>query len=129
MVYIDDIIVYSKNITEHVSLALTFGLLQANGLKVKTQKCKFATEAVQYLGQIVSEEGVKVDSSKIKAVKNYPATEIADQVRAFLGLSNYYRRFINQFTEKVHVLTQLKWSKVPWQWGQPVRYRNLFLVI
>ena len=119
MVYIDDIIVYSKTIEEHVEhLTLTFRLLQSNGLKVKIQKCRFAATEVEYLGHIVSEKGVKVDPKKIKSVHNYPAPKNADEVRSFLGLANYYRRFIDQFADKVHALTTLTRSKVTWQWGQ-----------
>ena len=119
MVYIDDIIVYSKTMEEHVEhLTLTFRLLQTNGLKVKIQKCRFAAPEVEYLGHVVSEKGVKVDPKKIKSVHKYPAPKNVDQVRAFLGLANYYRRFIEQFADKVHVLTMLTRSKVTWQWGQ-----------
>lgn len=76
-------------------MAVNFHLFQANGLKVKIKKCKFAADADKYLGHIVSEEGVKVDPSRVQAVKKYPAPKNADQVRTFLSLANYERRFIN----------------------------------
>ena len=118
MVYIDDIIIFSKDLIEHTShLKQVFTLLQKAGLKIKVQKCRFARTEVEYLGHIVSHEGVKADPKKLKAVKLFPVPKNLNELRAFLGLVNYYRRFIDQFADKVHALIQLTKSKVAWKWG------------
>jgi hypothetical protein len=118
MVYIDDIIIFSKVLIEHTShLKQVFTLLQKAGLKIKVQKCRFARTEVEYLGHIVSHEGVKADPKKLKAVKLFPVPKNLNELRAFLGLVNYYRRFIDQFADKVHALIQLTKSKVAWKWG------------
>lgn len=118
MVYIDDIIVFSKNIQDHIyHLEQVFTLLLDAGLKIKIQKCKFARSEVEYLGHIVSKEGVKVDPAKVKAVRNFPIPKKMEHIRSFLGIAGYYRKFIDQFADIVHVLTQLTRSKVQWHWG------------
>ena len=118
MVYIDDIIIFSKSMAEHLNhLEQVFILLKEARMKIKIQKCRFARNEVEYLGHIVSNKGISADPKKLQAVRNFPAPKNIDQLRSFLGLTNYYRRFINQFAELVHVLLHLTKSAEPWQWG------------
>lgn len=118
LVYIDDVIVYSKNLEDHAkNLEETFGFLQKAGLKIKLSKCSFATEKVNYLGHVVSKDGVAPDPGKLSAVDKFPAPKNADQVRSFLGLASYYRRFIENFAEKAHAMSMLTRKTVAWQWG------------
>ena len=119
LVYIDDIIVYSKTWKEHLShLVNIFGLLSLAGLKIKPSKCLFAAREVQYLGHIVSYKGVSPDEKKLEAINKYPTPKSEDQVRSFIGLASYYRRFIPDFAEKAHALTRLTRKDVSWQWGE-----------
>jgi hypothetical protein len=118
MVYIDDIIIFSKDLNDHIAhLKQVFNLLQKAGMKVKVQKCRFARQEVEYLGHIVSQKGIKADPKKLNSVRNFPTPRNLDELRSFLGLANYYRRFIDQFATKIHVLLQLTKSKITWKWG------------
>ena len=117
MVYLD-VIVYSKTIEQHAThLEEVFRLLEKAGLKIKRSKCLFAGEKVNYLGHVVSAAGVYPDKNKIKAIKEFPTPKNADQVSSFIGLASYYRRFIRNFAEKAHALTNLTRKSVAWQWG------------
>ena len=116
MVYLD-VIVYSKTIEQHAThLEEVFRLLEKAGLKIKRSKCLFAGEKVNYLGHVVSAAGVYPDKNKIKAIKEFPTPKNADQVSSFIGLASYYRRFIRNFAEKAHALTNLTRKSVAWQW-------------
>ena len=99
LIYLDDILVYSKTFEEHLShLRQVFDRLRHTNLKLKPSKCKFACSQVKYLGHVVSPEGIAPDDDKIAAVKT---------VRSFLGLANYYRRFIKDFAKIASPLNQL----------------------
>ena len=118
LVYLDDIIVFSTSFAEHLSrLQAVFRRLQHAGLKLKPNKCYFATKEVRYLGHIVTAEGVKPNPAKTKAVSTYPVPQDVHELRQFLGLANYYRRFVkdySQIAEPLHQLTR-KTSK-GFQW-------------
>ena len=97
--YIDDIIVFSKLWTDHVRhLQAVLGRLQLAGLTVKTSKCHFGVTACSYLGFVVGGGWVKPEPSKVQAVLNFPTPTDKTGVRAFLGLTGYYRRFITSQT-------------------------------
>lgn len=116
--YIDDVIVYSKEIgkrTKH--LDTVFQLLYNAGLKIKLAKCSFTAEIVNYLGHIVSSKGIAPDDKKIKSVEKFSEPKNVDEVRSFVGLASYYSRFIRNFAEQAHALTHLTRKNVPWQWG------------
>jgi hypothetical protein len=98
LVFFDDILIYSKSFTEHIShLKQVFQLLKSNNLFAKVSKCTFATEKVDYLGHLISSKEVATDPKKIEAIINWPSPENVTQLRGFLGLTGYYRRFIKHY--------------------------------
>ena len=101
LVYIDDIIVWSVSFENHLKhLNLVFQRLRDANLTLKALKCSFAKPEVNYLGHIISKDGIKVNPFKIDAVKSYPLPKNQHDVRSFLGLANYYRKFQNCVTFK-----------------------------
>ncbi|PRQ30153.1 putative nucleotidyltransferase, Ribonuclease H [Rosa chinensis] len=94
LVFFDDILIYSKSLEEHLMhLSRVFSRLEDNQLKVKLSKCAFGTKSVEYLGHIISDKGVSVDPEKIEAIRNWKKRMTLKGLRAFLGLSGYYRKF------------------------------------
>ena len=110
LIYLDDIIVFSTSLADHLTrLEAVFQCLQQAGLKLKPSKCHFARKEVQYLGHIVSAEGIKPNPAKTTAVSTYPVPQNVHELRQFLGLANYYRRFVknySQIAEPLHQLTR-----------------------
>ena len=117
LVFFDDILVYSRTLHDHVQhLEITFKILQQHTLLAKRSKCYFAQPKVEYLGHFISAEGVSTDPSKIEAVQNWPLPKNVSQLRGFLGLTGYYRRFIKGYGSICKPLTsllkkdQFKWT-------------------
>ncbi len=100
VVFIDDILVYSKNREEHEEhLRIVLRTLQENHLYAKLSKCEFWLEKVAFLGHVISKEGVSVDPSKIEAVTRWERPKNMSDIRSFLGLAGYYRRFVKDFSK------------------------------
>ena len=100
IIYLDDIIIYSKTPEEHVQrLGQVFEKLAVAGLKLKPSKCEFFKTEINYLGHVVSREGIRTDDKKIEAIKNWPRPVTNTEVRSFLGFTNYYRRFIHKYSQ------------------------------
>jgi hypothetical protein len=98
VVFIDDILIFSKNEEEHDKhLRLVLQKLRENQLYAKLNKCKFWLEEVSFLGHIISEGGISVGPSKIKDVLSWKTPQNISDIRSFLGLARYYRRFIEGF--------------------------------
>ena len=96
--FFDDILVFSKSLEDHVEhLCQVFELLQRDQWKIKLSKCSFGQQQLSYLGHVVSSEGVATEPSKITAVQNWPTPNDVKEVRRFLGLAGYYRRFVRHF--------------------------------
>ena len=95
IIYLDDIIVYSKTPEEHIErLTSVFEKLSKAGMKLKLSKCEFFKEKISYLGHIVSRYGIETDpKKKIASVRHWPHPETVTQVRKFLSFTNYYRKF------------------------------------
>ncbi|XP_062203827.1 uncharacterized protein LOC133906051 [Phragmites australis] len=108
VMFIDDILIYSKTWQDHVKhLQLVFEILQANGLKVKLSKCCFAQQQLAYLGHVISARGVQTDPDKISIIKDWPTPSTVKEVRSFLGLVGYYRKFVRHFGHLSKPLTNL----------------------
>ena len=90
-------IIFSESFQEHLNRLVRVLRLREAGLKLKPKKCQFAMQHVTYLGHVISAHGILPDASKIEAVADYPAPKTAKQLKQFLGLTNYYRRFINHY--------------------------------
>ena len=117
LIYINDVIIYSKTFSDHLlHLATVFDRLRTAGLKLKSSKCKFGCRTVPYLGFVATPEGIKPDASKVECVTAYPIPTNVKEVRAFLGLSNYYRHFIHSYACICHPLTQLTQKNQPFVW-------------
>ncbi|GJV07084.1 putative reverse transcriptase domain-containing protein [Tanacetum coccineum] len=99
IVFIDDILIYSKNKEEHEEhLKIILELLKKEQLYAKFSKCDFWLESVQFLGHVINNKGVHVDPTKVEAIQNWSAPTTPKEIRQFLGLAGYYRRFIKGFS-------------------------------
>ena len=108
LVYLDDIIVYTSTFEEHIdALSQVFQLLEKANIKAHLRKTEIGLKEVLYLGHIITEHGVKPDMAKIEAVQNFPRPRTVRDVRSFLGLCGYYRRFIKDFAKIAAPLTDL----------------------
>ncbi|GJZ13623.1 putative nucleotidyltransferase, ribonuclease H [Tanacetum coccineum] len=123
IVFIDDILIYSKTQEEHVEhLRLVLELLKKEKLYAKFSKCEFWLREVQFLGHVINGNGIHVDPSKIEAVKNWKAPRTPTEVRSFLGLAGYYRRFIENFSKIAKSLTILTQKSKTFNWGEEQEY-------
>ncbi|KAI3686867.1 hypothetical protein L1987_80556 [Smallanthus sonchifolius] len=118
IVFIDDILIYSKTKAEHEQhIRLILELLKKEQLYAKFSKCEFWLKEVQFLGHIVNDKGIHVDPAKIEAVKNWSTPKTPTEIRSFLGLAGYYRRFISNFSKIAVPLTALTHKGKPYEWG------------
>jgi len=100
VVIIDDILVYSKTRKEHANhLRMVLKTLKEHKLYAKLKKCEFWLERVQFLGHIVTKDGISVDPAKVEAIVNWPRPTSVSQVRSFLGIAGYYRKFVEGFSK------------------------------
>ncbi|GJQ96466.1 putative nucleotidyltransferase, ribonuclease H [Tanacetum coccineum] len=119
IVFIDDILIHSKTREEHVEhLRLVLELIKREKLYAKFSKCEFWLREVQFLGHVINGNGIHVDPSKIEAVKNWKAPRTPSEVRSFLGLAGYYRRFIENFSKIAKSLTILTQKCKTFDWGE-----------
>ncbi|GJS07162.1 putative reverse transcriptase domain-containing protein [Tanacetum coccineum] len=117
IVFIDDILVYSKSEEEHERhLRIVLEILRQKKLYAKFSKCEFWLQQVAFLGHIVSADGIIMDPSKVEAITKWPRPTTVTEVRSFLGLAGYYRRFVEGFSRLALPLTQLmrKGEKFVW---------------
>ena len=116
LVYLDDILVFSKTLQDHVKhLEKVFLLLRKHSLYGKLSKCTFAQESVEYLGHTVSSSGIAMEEDKVKSITEWPEPRSKVDIQSFLGLVNYYRRFIRNIGDVARPLTMLT-GKEPFRW-------------
>lgn len=128
VVFFDDILVYSQTFKDHVvHLKHVLSLLAKGQWHVKLSKCNFAQRQVSYLGHVISEQGVATDVAKIEAILNWPPPSTVKELRSFLGLAGYYRRFVGHFAIISKPLADLlkKHSLFVWNEDQKVAFSTL----
>jgi hypothetical protein len=117
IVFLDDILVYSASISDHlVHLRQVLDLLRQHQLYAKASKCSFAQDRIEYLGHVISGAGVATDTEKTQAMHNWPIPTSATELRGFLGLTGYYRKFVPRYGIIAKPLTQLL-TKKGFQWN------------
>jgi len=126
--YLDDVIIYSPDFKTHlIRLEAVLKCFDKAGLKLNNEKCKFGFEKLPLFGYIVDKNGIKPDPEKTLAIKNYPKPLNIKQVRSFLGLCSYYRKFIKGFSNIAHPLNDLTKKEEAFEWKQQQEdaFRNL----
>nr|GEZ91013.1 putative reverse transcriptase domain-containing protein [Tanacetum cinerariifolium] len=119
IVFIDDILIYSKNEKEHEEhLKAILGLLKEEKLYAKFSKCEFWIPKVQFLGHVIDSQGIHVDTAKIESVKDWASPKTPTEIRQFLGLVGYYRRFIEGFLKIAKSMTKLTQKAIKFDWGE-----------
>jgi hypothetical protein len=109
LVFFDDIPIYSKIMEDHIShLQQVLQLPRSNSLSAKRSKCTFSASQVEYLGHVISATGVATDPRKIEAIQTWPIPMSITQLRSFLGVTGYYRRFIRDYDPICRSLHNLK---------------------
>ena len=112
IIFLDDILVFSETMEEHLEhLCIVFELLRAHQLYVKESKCTFAADHIDYLGHVISKEGVATDKEKTQAMEQWPTPTNATELRGFLGLTGYYRKFVARYGIIAKPLTNLLTKK------------------
>jgi hypothetical protein len=121
LVYLDDVIVIGRTFEEHLlKLRKVFQRFREACLKLHPEKCQLLQKEIRYLGHIVSPEGISTDPEKLKAVREWPTPKNKHEIRRFLGLCTYYRRFIPEFANIAKPPTKLTALKQPLQWTSEV---------
>ena len=127
MVYIDDIIVFSETFQTHLDdLQSVFNRLRTNNLVLRPDKCSFCCDKMTFLGHEISNEGIRADPAKIEIIKNTLPPSTVSEVRQFLGLASYYRRFIENFAKIANPLTSLTGNTAfEWHEEQQIAFETL----
>ncbi|GBG86813.1 hypothetical protein CBR_g42096 [Chara braunii] len=117
IVYLDDILIFSKTVEEHVAhLDKVLSLLRQHKFKINGEKCKFGRTRVLYLGHEISAEGLKPDDAKVASIRDWPRPQSVTEMRSFLGMTGYYRTFVKNYSVVAAPLTDLTRLDTPWEW-------------
>ena len=117
VVHLDDILIYTKNVDEHIQLVQeVLSRLDKASLRVNLKKCSFHIRKVEFLGYIISEQGIEMSERKMEEVKNWAVPRKIKDVQEFLGFANFYRRCIQGFAQIAVPLTALTRKDEPWSW-------------
>ncbi|GJU13496.1 putative reverse transcriptase domain-containing protein [Tanacetum coccineum] len=128
IVFIDDILIYSKDEKEHEEhLKVILELLKKEKLYAKFSKCEFWIPKVQFLGHVIDSRGIHVDPAKIESIKDWASPKTPTEIRQFLGLAGYYRRFIEGFSKIAKSMTKLTQKGIKFDWGE--KEENAFQLI
>ena len=118
VVYFDDILVYIKNLDEHIDhLYYVLAVLRKEKLYANLKKCSFCLDKVVFLGYVVSAKGIEVDEEKVKAIKEWPTPKSIAKVRNFHGLASFYWRFVKDFSTLAAPFTEIVKKSVGFKWG------------
>jgi hypothetical protein len=116
-VFIDDILIYSQMIEEHDEhLRLVLRCLQEHKLYGKLSKCSFYQSKIHYLGHVISDEGIVMDLAKVEAIMEWPMLTNVPEVRSFMGLAGYYRRFVEGFSKIASPIMELQKKNKKFVW-------------
>ena len=119
VVYLDDILIYSKSPEEHAQhVEAVLSALERHHLYAKASKCQFGMAELDFLGHTISGAGIMVDARKVKAILDWPDPSDAHQLRCFLGLAGFYRRFVNRFSHIAAPPTNITGAKATWRWSE-----------
>lgn len=119
LVFFDDILIYSETFEEHVvHVRQVLELLARDQWIVKLSNCSFAQQRITYLGHIISAEGIATDPAKVEAIRTWPQPETVKELRSFLGLAGYYRKFVKHFAIIAKPLTNLLRKQVLFVWTE-----------
>ena len=117
MGYLNDIIIFSKTEEEHLQhLEIIFNRLREAGVKLKLQKCSFFKKHIQYLRHLISDEGIQPLPEELESIAEMPVPKNAKQVKQFLGLVGYYRKFVPRFADISRILTKLTHKDEEFKW-------------
>ena len=119
LVYLDDIIVFSRDFDGHVDcLRKVFERLRAAGLKLNPKKCFLFQRGFEFLGHVLSKDGIEVQAEKVETVCNWPTPQRLTELRSFVGLCSYYKRFILGFADIAAPLHVLQRKNIRFEWTQ-----------
>ncbi|GBG78637.1 hypothetical protein CBR_g27863 [Chara braunii] len=117
VVYLDDILVFSKTVEEHIAhLDKVLSLLRQHKFKINGEKCEFGHTRILYLGHEISAEGLKPDDAKVASIRDWPRPQSVTEMRSFLGMTGYYRTFVKNYSIVAAPLTDLTRLDTPWEW-------------
>jgi len=118
VVYFDDILIYSKNLNEHLDhLRNVLSVLHSEQLYANLKKCTFCMEKIMFLGYVVTAHGIEMDEEKVKAIRDWPTPKSVSEVRSFHGLASFYRRFVKDFSTITAPLTEIVKKSVGFKWN------------
>ena len=116
-IYIDDVLIFSRSLEDHLQhVEKVLDRLQSAGLKLQPVKCHFICKQVEYLGHLITPHGLQPNPSRVRAVTEFPVPTTVTQVRQFVGLTSYYRRFIERFARIAAPLHNLTKKEVEFRW-------------
>ncbi|GBG77650.1 hypothetical protein CBR_g24098 [Chara braunii] len=119
VVYLNDILVFSKTLPEHQGhLRQVLEKLRESNFKINAKKCEWAKTQVLYLGHVLDGDGIKPEDNKIAAIRDWPTPRTLTKLRSFLGLANYYRKFVRNFSTIAAPLRRLLKKEAIWQWDR-----------
>ena len=119
VVFIDDSLICSKSKEEHKEhLKIVLQVLMQHQLYAKFSKCVFFKNKIQYLGHVITKEGISVDPEKIKTIEKWLVPKDVTDVRSFMGITDYYRRFIEGFTRIANTITSLQKKGKKFEWNK-----------
>jgi hypothetical protein len=118
--YLDDLLIYSDSLKEHKAhVRLVLERLKSAGLYVKPEKCLFHVTEVPFLGYLISKDGIRMDPEKIASIVTWPAPRNVHDIQCFLGFANFYRRFIDDYSDRVVPITKLLRKSAVFDWTKP----------